>query len=598
VLEAVAADRWVFVVEGEKDVEALETVGLRATCNAGGAGKWRPEWAPLFAGAKVAVLPDNDDPGATHTRAVAASLAPVAAVVKVVDLEGLDDHGDVTDWLAGGGTRDELVDLVRSAPPWERVEPVDNIRAQSTVREPGTLHDGHRPTDAGNAARFIEACGDRIRYVHAWGKWLCWDGTRWKLDHHAALVTELAKEVPRRLMASLADLTGEDRDKAFAWAKRSEGASALRNTVDLARGAPGILVSHDALDADPYLLNCANGTVDLRSGILRPHEPADLITLTTGVDYDEGAHSDLWEACLARWQPDGAMRDYLQLEAGAGATGVATEMLPIHIGGGGNGKSRYFGALQRALGDYACVPDKSLLVTGRHEEHRTVVASLFRRRLAVASETRQTDHLDEERVKSLTGGDRLQARRMREDPWEFEPSHTLVLFTNHRPTISGRDEGIWRRVRLVPWDITIPPDERDPHLAERLAEVAPAVLAWMVRGAGQYLGGGTPTVPDAVQVATTDYRLSSDMLGAFVAEVLVLGLNRWATAKELRDELERWCGEQGLMVPDPRLLATTLSEAGCRMERRTLAGKRSRVWVGVTIGTPADDLGVDPEESW
>jgi hypothetical protein len=105
-------------------------------------------------------------------------------------------------------------------------------------------------------------------------------------------------------------------------------------------------------------------------------------------------------------------------------------------------------------------------------------------------------------------------------------------------------------------------------------------------------------VPDAVQVATTDYRLSSDMLGAFVAEVLVLGLNRWATAKELRDELERWCGEQGLMVPDPRLLATTLSEAGCRMERRTLAGKRSRVWVGVTIGTPADDLGVDPEESW
>ena len=170
------------------------------------------------------------------------------------------------------------------------------------------------------------------------------------------------------------------------------------------------------------------------------------------------------------------MRDYLQVRAGAAATGNPTETVDIDYGDGGNGKSKFYGAIQHVLGPYAVVPHKSLLVAERHEQHPTVVADLFRKRLAVASETKRGRRLDDESVKNLTGGDRLTGRRMREDPWEFWPTHTLVMFSNHRPAVHGRDEGIWRRLRLVPWEVTIPEDERDEHLADKLQAEAPGIL--------------------------------------------------------------------------------------------------------------------------
>jgi putative DNA primase/helicase len=242
--------------------------------------------------------------------------------------------------------------------------------------------------------------------------------------------------------------------------------------VRLARGAPGILVEHEQLDAQPYLLNCLNGTVDLRNGTLQAHDPGDLLTLQCPVAYDPDAQAPLWEACIERWQPDLTVRDYVQLRAGAGATGHPTETVDVDYGSGGNGKSKFWGAIQHVLGPYTVVPHKSLLVAQRHEQHATVVANLFRKRLAVASETKAADVLDDEQVKNLTGGDRLSGRRMREDPWEFQPTHTLVMFSNHKPSVRGRDEGIWRRLRLVPWEVTIPEDERDPNLSAKLAAEA------------------------------------------------------------------------------------------------------------------------------
>ena len=352
--------------------------------------------------------------------------------------------------------------------------------------------------------------------------------------------------------------------------------------VRLARGAPGILVEHEQLDADPYLLNVRNGTIDLRTSTLRPHDPADLMTVQCPVAYDSDARASLWEACVERWQPDRAVRDYIQVRAGAGATGRPTETVDVDYGTGANGKSKFWGAIQDVLGDYTVVPHKSLLVAQRHEQHATVVAKLFRKRLAVASETRAADVLDDEQVKNLTGSDRPSGRRMREDPWEFQPSHTLVMFSNHRPTIQGRDEGIWRRLRLVPWEVTIPEDERDDDLAAKLHAEAPGILAWVVAGARRFITEGL-TVPDAVHAATDRYRSDEDTVGRFVDEVLRIGKG-WAWSADIRNELESWCADQGVdPPPSMKDIADMLRSHGCRSERRTVSGRKGVIWQGVTI---------------
>ena len=248
----------------------------------------------------------------------------------------------------------------------------------------GVAPDGYRLTDTGHAQRFVDQAGGRVRYAHQWGRWIVYRAARWIVDSNDALVTEAAKSVSRVLMAMVPKLTGDIRVRVFNAAIRAESGSALAAMVRLARGIPGVIVDHEELDADPASLNVRNGTIDLRTGELRPHDPEDLCTQQCPVVYDSHAEAPLWEACLERWQPNPDMRCYLQVEAGAGATGYATETISVHHGGGANGKSKYFGALQHVLGPYAVTPYSSLLVTSHYEQHATVLASLFRARLADA----------------------------------------------------------------------------------------------------------------------------------------------------------------------------------------------------------------------
>ena len=462
----------------------------------------------------------------------------------------------------------------------------DNVRAFK-------FPDGHRPTDVGNAHRLLQHAGGRIRYVHAWGKWIVYQHGRWIIDEKDALVTEAAKQVARGLYALAAKTAAENPNEAkpiWAWALKSDTSGAIAAMIRLARGAPGILVDHEQLDADPWLLNASNGTIDLRTGQLQDHNPADLCTLQTPVAYNPDATAPLWESCIERWQPDDTVRDYVQVRAGAGATGIPTETVDVDYGRGGNGKSKFHGAIQHVLGPYATVPHKSLIVAGRFEQHATVVADLFRKRLAVASETKQAEDLDDESVKNLTGGDRLKGRRMREDPWEFWPTHTLIMFSNHKPTVQGRDEGIWRRLRLVPWQVTIPENKRDEHLAAKLQAEAPGILKWIVDGAVSYHRDGL-NPPAAIRTATAAYRAEEDIVGRFVDEVLEIDTTEtdlrinWCYSIDIKNELDDWCAEQDIATP-PRMneIAATLREKGCKEGgRKQVHGKRSTIWHGVSV---------------
>lgn len=454
------------------------------------------------------------------------------------------------------------------------------------------LADGFRGTDAGNADRFVAAADGHARYVHAWQRWIVYDTTAgvWRIDTGDALVTELAKTVARTMFAFAATLTGDARDALWKWARRCESATAIANMIRLARGTPGVLVAHTDLDAQPWLLNVLNGTVDLRTGQLRPHDPDDLLTVQAPTRYDPDATAPLWEACLERWQPDPAMRAYLRQVIGTGATGEPVEHLFVNLGPGGNGKSKFYGAVAHVLGDYVVIPHKSLITVQKHEQHDTIKARLFGARLAIASETDASDRLDEAKVKELTGGDLLEARRMREDPWKFRQTHTMVMHTNHRPTVRGVDEGVWRRIRLIPWEVTIPPAERDEQLAQKLEAEASGILNWILQGVASWRDGGFDE-PASVVTATAGYRASQDTLAAFLDEYTRPVAQHRVATKDLMDAYERWCESTGEPPMNPTAFGRALTDRGYALS----PNRRHRV--GLRLIEPEPDATDDGGEN-
>jgi putative DNA primase/helicase len=418
------------------------------------------------------------------------------------------------------------------------------------------------------------------------------------------VVTEFAKQVPATLLANLPEAgTGQvvsgngrvsdARSRELAWAKASESAAALRSMIEISRGHPSVLVDHGDLDADPELLNVANCTVNLRTGHARPHDPADLLTMQSPVHFDADATAPLWESCLATWQPDPDVRRYLQVLAGACATGRPTQTLDLHYGHGANGKSMFWSTLQHCLGGYAITPDASLLIAQKHPEHKTVVASLFRVRGAIGGETRAGSALNEASVKNLTGNDALRARMMRQDEWSFWPTHTLVLFSNYKPKITGTDHGIWRRVRLVEWPVTIPEDQRDTTLDRKLAAESSGILNWIIEGARIFLTEGL-TVPESVKVATDQYRVAEDVVGRFIRECLTIdGCDSTMCASaDIAEVARAWSEDCGLdYPPKANAIAAALETLGAvNLGQIRHDGRRRTMWSGVCISAGQEPM--------
>jgi len=445
-------------------------------------------------------------------------------------------------------------------------------------------------TDTGNATRLVALHGDRLHYVPAWGRWLVWspDDGRWAVDHHNVRVRELAKDVGRTLKMEAARDDSRQSSPLFAFGLKSLSAHAITGMVDLARGIAGIPLDHERLDADPWLLGVANGVIDLRTGTLRDADPADLMTLQCPVAYDPDGVAPRWTQALIEWFPDPEVRAYVHRLAGSVLVGAQRDhVFVIHYGAGRNGKGTYLRTLQRVLAGYSTVIHLSLLVEQRFQHHDTVKADLFRTRLAVASETQRRVKLDEASVKNLTGADRIVARRMREDPWEFDPSHSLWLATNYLPEITGRDAGIWSRIRVVKWVTTFPDQEQDHDLDATLAAEASGVLRWLVDGCLAWQREGLAE-PKAVVRDTLAYRRAEDALGRFAGDVgLTFRRGLEIDAAELQHLLTEWAEGEGL-APPRRDLTGWLSEQGARQTQLRRKGpngedRRPRIWRGVGL---------------
>jgi putative DNA primase/helicase len=296
-------------------------------------------------------------------------------------------------------------------------QPVIEVTVDGQPVEPFPA--GLRSNDTDNAERFLHLHRDRVRYVMAWKSWLIWDGTLWQSDPDAVLAHELAKEVSRHLYLELGapGLDEDRRKRAAQWAATSASASKIAAMVKLARGMPGVIVDHEDLDNDPWALGVANGWIDLRDGSFHAPNPAKLMTLVAPVAFDPDAKAPRWEKALAEWLPDPEVRAYFQRLVGEAIVGTVRDHLLVLIyGRGRNGKGTAIDTLANMLGPYFVPPHKSLLLQLKHDSHSTEKAALFRIRLAVAAETESTIKLAEASVKELTGGDRLSARRLYENP--------------------------------------------------------------------------------------------------------------------------------------------------------------------------------------
>ena len=429
------------------------------------------------------------------------------------------------------------------------------------------------------AYRLAQNHAGKLLHVHGIG-WHYWDGTRWREDDRGEATRSVLEVLRLALAASLAD-KGLRED-----VRRCESATGIAGVLSIAAALPEFAVTVGDLDADPYLVNVANGTLDLRTMNLRPHDPADRITKACGALYRPDAVSGRWDAFLARVLPEEDVREFLRRYAGLALCGTVLEhVLALLTGTGRNGKSVFTGALAFALGDYAGVAEPDLFMH-RDGAHPTGEFDLRGLRWVTVSETDAGRKLAEATVKRLTGGDHIKARRMRQDFVTFTPSHTPVLVTNHLPRVSGDDPALWARLRVVPFDVVIPKAEQNPHLAEELQADADAILAWAVAGWRDYTTTGLAE-PATVQAATDDYQTASDALTRFVDERCLTGPHFTALVEQLWEAWCQWLTDDGGEPISKRAFGQALDKRGYDLHRGT-GGRRYRRGIGLQ-STEGDD---------
>ena len=447
----------------------------------------------------------------------------------------------------------------------------------------------------GNGERFVDNYGAVTRYCYELSMWLVWTGKLWSMDAKAA-VEAMAKRIARLILDEMklalerSEAEGktsrdiEAIEKAYKRHYRSAArASGVTDTLKMAQSEPGMKVAVGQLDTDPMLLNVANGTIDLRDGSLRPHRRGDAITKIAQAAFDSDAPCVRWMEFLDRiFDGDDELIAFIQRAVGYSLTGEVIEQCLFFLHGTGqNGKSVLIQTLLSVLGEYAQKAPTELIMRQERSSSGGATPDMARLRgvrLAVTAELDENQRMGEARVKDLTGADRVVARKLYCDPIEFDPTHKLWIYGNHKPTIRGTDDGIWRRIRLVPFTVKIPDEEKDHHLIDKLRRERNGILAWAVRGCLEWQRNGLG-LSGAVASATAAYRSESDRLALFLDECCVVEPSARVGKGELYAAYEDWCRHSGERPMSKKKLGLQLIERGFSDER----DMRRRSWIGLGL---------------
>ncbi len=517
------------------------------------------------------------------------------------------DRGAAGGTITGAHGLIELVEsgkkVVNTALKWLEVQdsatfPHGLVGGLSTRSAPAALPDlGQHPyNDFGNGQRFVALYGDTMRYCHTAKNWVHWVGTHWSWDE----VGEARKNAQSTIIEfGKQALTGGD----AAAAKFASACLNSNRVSNLLREAePHLAVTRAELDRDPFLFNCATGTIDLRTGALREHRRADYITLLSPVSYDPDAHSELWEKALDQWTDNKELRSFLQRAAGYSLTGsTAEEVLFFVHGPAAAGKSTFLEALKAVLGPFAKTADFESFIQQKNSNIRNDIAELAGRRMVLSIEVDEGKRLAEGLVKQVTGGDTIRARYLYQESFEFAPQFKLWLAANHAPKVSDDDSAMWRRILRVPFEHVIEKKDRDPKVKARMKDtndVGPAILAWAVEGCLQWQRDGL-NIPDVVAKATEEYRQDQDPLKDFFDQCCVFGDALQVTTARLREVYEPWCRNNGDRPLGSREFNERLRRRGCAETNKIkVLGKDQRGWKGIGIPDNSQDREAPTDDGW
>ncbi len=569
VIERVKNGLPIVIVEGEKDVHNLRgKLRIPATTKDGGAkSKWLKSFSEVLSGAEVIIIPDNDPSGEGQTQDIAQSLQGYARSVKVVELPDLPEKGDVSDWIEAGGTAEELQKLIDAAPEWEPTpcQPVDNDH-NPALAAAGLDCPFKRPlTDSGNGERLIDAHGADLRFNVDAGRWLIWNGHFWEADWNNE-VDRRALDVVRKLAdeiiemgARLKDAKSKEEQVAILsnieqlgrHKLASESRAKLDAMIAQARKCKGVAVRTSDLDADPWLFNCLNGTIDLRTGTLQPHAREDHITKRAPVEYDAAAPSPRWQQFLREvFMDNEELTAFVRRMVGYCLTGsTREEAVFILVGKGGNGKSKMLDALRAVMGDYAGDTPFTTFMEKR-DTSTFDLAGLEGKRLVAASEGEGEQSFNESLLKQLSGGDPVTCCYKYRDYFTYVPKYKVLCCTNEVPHISSQNRAMKRRLKLIPFRQTFyQPHEgkqpvRDDELLPKLLAEKNGILAWAVEGCREWHQSGLNT-PVAIQREVDRLFESQDPLGEWLDTQCEILPGAQEEVGELWRAYRHWCDETG-----------------------------------------------------
>jgi putative DNA primase/helicase len=459
-----------------------------------------------------------------------------------------------------------------------------------------TLH-----TDLGNARRFIKRHGKSVRFIPEWRKWVVWNGSRWDIDNDGAAM-RLAKDTVEAMYEEASQLpSNAQRDALLKHAIRSQAEARLKAIVSLAESEGSVVLAAHKLDADPWLLGVLNGVIELKTGQFRPARQEDLITRRGNVASELQAQCPEWQKFLGTVTGgDADLQSYIQRAVGYTLTGsVREEVLFVLYGTGSNGKSTFRETLHALFGDYALAADASLLTERKKAGGATEeIARLKGRRFVAVNETAENDQLNEARVKFITSQDMISARNLYGHLFDFFPSHKSFLTTNHKPIVRGTDEGIWRRVHLIPFTVTIDKKSVERDFRERrLMPELPGILNWALAGLAAYREQGL-NPPETVLASTQEYRADMDVVGQWIAECCEQDPNARVPTSLAYNDYFRWAEEEVGWALKKLTFRRHLSDRGFgaakgAQGRRVIRGLRLKtigaaVFTAARVGEPSE----------
>ena len=437
-------------------------------------------------------------------------------------------------------------------------------------------------SDEALARRFAAVHCDNLRYVAGLGRWFVWRGSSWQMDNTLE-VLDFARRVCSNAAAECAQ-TGHP--AAYRNAAKIASAATVAAVEKLAKSDRRLAATVGQWDCHPLLLNTPCGTIDLQTGDLLPHQRSHYLTKITAVG-PEGKCLG-WLAFLDRiTNGDKQLQNFLQHMAGYALTGSTSEHALFFLyGTGANGKSVFLNTIVGILGDYAVTAPIDTFIASNSDRHPTDLAGLQGARLVAANETEEGRRWNETKIKSLTGGDRISARFMRQDFFQYTPQFKLLIAGNHKPGLRGVDEAMRRRMNLIPFTVTIPEEERDQGLFAKLKEEWAGILQWMVDGALDWAGEGL-VQPEAVRAATAEYIESEDALALWQAECCMEGKNRYSMVADLFASWKRWAESAGEYVGSQKRFSQALRDRGFHPRKQGGTGRAG--FEGLSLKATSDD---------